>query len=149
MLAAASWEEACAISFRLRGKKLSRQTFGILRKIRQVDDLISRDLQARVFEGHPEVTFAMMNNGRAMLHNKRGSAGRQERLALLRPHFPEIDRNLSREILVHCGLGDGRDDVVDAYACLWTARRVVLGQAVRIPTDPQCDERGLFAVILA
>ena len=35
------------------------------------------------------------------------------------------------------------DDLNDAFAALWTARRILLGQAQRIPDEPDIDARGL------
>ncbi|TMG01274.1 MAG: DUF429 domain-containing protein [Chloroflexi bacterium] len=35
------------------------------------------------------------------------------------------------------------DDYVDALACAWTALCVARGNARRIPSEPELDERGL------
>jgi predicted RNase H-like nuclease len=44
----------------------------------------------------------------------------------------------------------GRDDIVDAMACLVTAQRIVGGRALTFPSDgPDLDERGLRMEILA
>ena len=45
--------------------------------------------------------------------------------------------------------GAGIDDLIDAYACLRTARRVAQGIEVRLPRAPELDERGLRAEIVA
>jgi Uncharacterized conserved protein len=61
-LAADSWADACALSraSALRGKAISKQTFAILPKIREIDDLLQTrtELRAVVREVHPEVSFA-------------------------------------------------------------------------------------------
>lgn len=60
-LAAATWEEACVISRRSAntGMGLSKQAFGILPKIREIDELLQdrRELRSRVYEVHPELCF--------------------------------------------------------------------------------------------
>lgn len=45
------------LSLKVQGKSLSRQAFEIISKIREVDDLMTPELQTRVFEVHPELSF--------------------------------------------------------------------------------------------
>jgi predicted RNase H-like nuclease len=139
MLEAATWEEACAIRERIDGLRCSRQTAGILPRVRAVDMRITRELQDHgVVEGHPEVVFAAMANLRGLHHPKRLPAGREERLALLRERFDDVDAGLAS---IAPGL---RGDAVDAYALLWTARRVLGGEAIRLPAGAvERDPRGL------
>jgi predicted RNase H-like nuclease len=40
-------------------------------------------------------------------------------------------------------------DIVDAHACLWTAQRVLSGEAVHFPRKTQFDSRGLRTEIIA
>ena len=59
--------------------------YAILDKIRQVDKLITPDLQERFREVHPEVAFCVLNR-RPLVHRKKTAEGQQERLAILRQH---------------------------------------------------------------
>jgi predicted RNase H-like nuclease len=43
----------------------------------------------------------------------------------------------------------GADDLLDACACAWSARRIAEGRAVRFPADPPQDARGLRMAIHA
>ena len=43
----------------------------------------------------------------------------------------------------------GRDDLMDAFAALWTAERVIGGNALVVPANPPVDEFGLRMEILA
>lgn len=54
---AKTYAEACAISLQAQGKSLSRQAFEIIPKIREVDNLMTPELQQWVLEVHPEVSF--------------------------------------------------------------------------------------------
>ena len=139
MLEAATWEEACRIRERIEGLRCSRQTAGILPRIRAVDRRITPELQEEgVVEGHPEVVFAAIANLRGLGHPKRQPAGREERMALLRERFDDVDAGLES---IPRGL---RGDAVDAYALLWTARRLRGGEAVRLPAGVvERDSRGL------
>jgi predicted RNase H-like nuclease len=59
------------------GKKISKQTWGILRKIKEVDAFLSADLsrQSWIKEVHPEVSFAQWNSGKPILDNKIPASG--------------------------------------------------------------------------
>ena len=149
MLNARTHSEACSLRELIDGKRCSRQAFEITTKIAEVDALMTRDLQSRIREGHPEISFAMMCGGSPMMHRKRSAAGRAARIAALRPHFPEIDITANGRRPA----GVGADDVLDAYAMLWTARRLDLGISRRLPgpevSHDQRDDKGLSAEMIA
>ena len=144
MLEAESYEEVCRARERVDGKRCSRQLFAILPKIREVDAGMTPPLQSTIREGHPEVSFAMMNCGRAMHHYKGTAEGRSERVSLLSRDFPEIESklaSLSRRSLA--------GDLVDAYALLWSARRLAARTNATLPNHAQSDQRGLRAEMVA
>lgn len=142
MLSARDHGEASRIRFALEGKRCSVQLAAILPKIRDVDSYLNPERQRYVREGHPEVTFAIMNAGQAMLHPKRRPAGREERIGLLRGHFPDVLTALAV-------FGRFEEDAVDAYAMLWSARRLVENASQTIPLAPDLDRRGLRMEIVA
>lgn len=136
-LQALTWEEACEITSQINGHRLSRQTFGILSKIRAVDECIrSTDLRQRLFEVHPEVSFASMN-GTPTLRPKKDARGHEERRALIAKHFgPEAFAS----VVVQLGERSvAADDIADAFAALWSAERILNGTAQRLPADPASD----------
>jgi predicted RNase H-like nuclease len=143
MLGAETWEEACQRRHEVEGKRCSRQTFGILPLIRAVDHRMNPELQRRVREGHPEVSFTVMT-GAPMAEYKGTPGGRRARLEVLRREFPDID-----ERIAEFGRPGALIDVLDAYAMLWTARRVRDGLATVLPDEVQYDARGLRAEIVA
>jgi predicted RNase H-like nuclease len=112
-LGAADHAAATAMNLRITGKGLSQQAFGIAQKIKQVDDAITPACQQWAFEVHPEVCFWALA-GRPMTHKKKIEAGRDERLALLRPVFPMIDRHLENR-----PPSVGKDDLLDAAVAAW------------------------------
>jgi predicted RNase H-like nuclease len=120
---------------------LSQQAFGIIPKIKQVDDAITPDCQQWAFEVHPEVCFWALNKRRPMTHNKKTRDGAAERIAVLRPIFPEIERDLAnRPPRV------GADDLLDAAAAAWTALRLHQRQAECV-CSAEVDEKGLAVTI--
>lgn len=142
MLTAHDWKDACRIRWEREGKKCSKQVAAILPKIREVDSTMTRDFQARIREGHPEVSFFMMNHERPVTSKKKTRQGKLDRLALLVPCFPDIEKNLQiqpRNLWV---------DILDAYACLWTATRIASSQSKSFPQDSVEDGVGLIMEIV-
>jgi len=140
-LRANSYAEASATNRLKTEKGLTQQAWGIASKIKQVDDAITPDCQQWAFEVHPEVCFWALNGQRAMAHNKKSKEGVAERLSLLSPIFPEIQRHLAAR-----PPNVGKDDLLDAAAAAWTALRHCRGDVGCVCT-PERDEKGLSAAI--
>jgi predicted RNase H-like nuclease len=118
---------------------MSRQAYGILPKIAEVDDLMTPRIQKRVFEVHPELSFMEMNRGQPMEVSKARAGGVLARMRLL------ADDGLIDGLEDLVGdLGKSRlEDVMDATAVAWTAERKIREEAVRVPERPERDVRGL------
>lgn len=141
-LQAASYQDACDTSFRAQNKKLSRQSWAIYPKIRELDDLLRTrpELNERVHEVHPEVTFAVWN-GTPIVEPKKKKAGFAIRHALVSGHFGP---DAFQTIRARYGRGDvADDDILDAFAALWTAERIQRAEARSLPEDPPHDSEGL------
>jgi predicted RNase H-like nuclease len=138
-----TYAEACGVSQKISGKRLSKQLYNILGKIREVDALQSPRLQQRLFEACPELSFAVMSSDVPMRHNKRTVEGRAERLVALREAgFGDVT-----PIVDAPPAGATRDDVLDALALAWTARRSVAGSERRL--GGEIDESGLRMEVIA
>jgi predicted RNase H-like nuclease len=129
----------------VRTHGLSRQAYGILPKIRQVDRIMSPALQHTVYEAHPELAF-MSLSGRPIMANKKTPAGREARLQALGRAVPSLHR--LRHALTHAASMFKRaqvagDDMIDASVLTWTAFRIATGNAHRVPARPGTDRRGL------
>jgi predicted RNase H-like nuclease len=83
MLQASSHAESSAIRRGIEEKGYSMQGFGIVPLVRSVDQVMTPELQTRIREGHPEVSFAAMA-GMPLQHPKLKAAGKLERIELLR-----------------------------------------------------------------
>ncbi|HEX6487341.1 MAG TPA: DUF429 domain-containing protein [Candidatus Dormibacteraeota bacterium] len=107
-----------------RGPHLSLQAYGMRRRIFEVE----RADDGRFREVHPEVTFAFLNE-RKPLAPKRTLAGITQRLALLE----------------HAGISPPpltvpADDLLDAVAVAWSARRIARSEHATLPGDPALGE---------
>ena len=141
-IACETYEEAVAATQAHSSKdcSLSKQAFGLFRKLREVDALMTPEGQARVREVHPELCFAHMNNDSPLLEGKKTPEGRALRIELLRTAGFEISDESVSKLAKH---GVGRDDVLDAYAACWTAGRIARGQATCLGEGSAPDARGL------
>jgi predicted RNase H-like nuclease len=142
VLIAGSYNEACQILLQIDGKKMSRQSWLITRKIREVDVWLRRApfLQTRVHEVHPEVCFYFLAGKRPLRNSKKSKEGQSERIALLEPIFSHW---LADALAQRKQLASAVDDVLDAFAALWTAERIWKGISQSIPADSPVDEIGL------
>lgn len=147
VMQATSHAEASAHRRRLEGKGLSIQAWGIIPKILEVDLLLRTDtaFQDIVFEVHPEICFQQLS-GRPMAFPKKRADGRNERLAMLRPLFGEAPIQAAAAL---GSSGAAMDDVLDAFAALWSARRIATGSATVLPLAPPRDAYGLPMRIVA
>lgn len=139
-LAHLAYAEASAENMRLTNKGISRQAFGLIPKIRQVDEWVCH-AGARVVEVHPELSFAELA-GAPLSTRKTTWAGAVERHRLLAGARIDLPHDLG-------GVGEqvAIDDVLDAAAAAWTAQRVAYGQARCLPDPPQSFSDGLAAAI--
>lgn len=132
-------------------KKIAKQIFHIFPKMREIDRLMTPELQSRVFEVHPELAFWAMNGGAPLPLPKKVKG---------QPHPPGLA--LRKKLLAEAGfpLGAlpafayraadaGADDLLDACACAWSARRIAEGRSLSFPADPPRDRRGLRMAINA
>jgi predicted RNase H-like nuclease len=142
----ATYGEALALARELSGKGMSRQAFGICAKIAEVNAVMSPSRQDQIVEVHPEVSFWRMAHRQPMQFPKKRPEGYAERLKLLAEAI-EVPA-ASREIERLC-IGPARaDDVFDALAVAWTARRAAEGRAQRFPAEPEIDADGLRVEIV-
>lgn len=138
---------ACAIARNTSEdlKAFAKQGFYILDKVAEVDAFLRghKDDAGRVFETHPELAFVLMNGGKDLKLAKKVKS---------RVNPPGLD--LRRGLLTSAGIpvdiaamkapkGAGDDDLIDALACLVTARRIHAGLARPHPAEPPCDDYGL------
>ncbi|MCX7013492.1 MAG: DUF429 domain-containing protein [Candidatus Sumerlaeota bacterium] len=142
VLAASSYQEASSLRREVEGKGLSVQTWAIVPKIREVDEALRREATIRtcVREVHPEVCFWRMAGQHAIKESKRSRAGQARRRDLLVERFGDV---VDRALADRGQLGCVENDVLDAFAALWTAQRIAEGVSEVLPSAPPKDQYGL------
>ncbi|MFN3690307.1 MAG: DUF429 domain-containing protein, partial [Fimbriimonadales bacterium] len=130
----------------LRSLGLCVQAYHLIPRIRELDALLTPELQVRVWESHPELSFMAMTDA-PMTHSKRTPQGQQARIDALRRVL-----NLDAEALLrlwHAQRKSGVriDDLLDACALAWSALRHTQGRAELCLGVPEHDARGLLMAI--
>lgn len=140
---AVTYAVAKAINKQLTGKGLPVQTWSIIPKIREVDELfeIHQASKGIIREIHPEVCFCGFN-GEPMRHNKKRAEGFKERLQILKPYHPDTAAIVSYALSNYRRKDVAKDDILDALAAAVTAFTGVQN-LVSIPQPPEFDDRGL------
>ncbi len=139
---ALGYVEASERSRSMLGKGISRQSFAIFPKVAEVNRLVTPQVQERVVEVHPEVSFWALAGHQPMLHPKKTQEGFEER----RNHLSEVFENVelpTRQKAEQIARPAKADDILDAIVAAWTALRFARGEADRMPTVPPTDARGL------
>ena len=126
----ADYQQACEVNRRLAGSGISRQAFNLREKIMQVDRWL-RQAPCPVVEVHPELSFGELA-GAPLAESKSTWAGAVRRRQLLAAEGIVLAGDLGL-----AGQQVGVDDVLDAVAVAWTARRVASGRARRLPAEPE------------
>ncbi len=110
----------------------------LMPKIREVATEVQSYLQRRVFEVHPELSFYQLNEDVPLTFSKHSVTGRNERRKILEHRFPSVDRLLDNR-----PKGTSEAHLLDAAACLWTARRIASRAVARLPENAEWDSEGL------
>lgn len=134
---------ASATNRALTGRGISRQAFALRRKIRQVEQWVQSSPGPVVVETHPELCFARLA-GAPLAVRKSTWAGARLRCELLSGAGIELPADLGT-----AGAQAGVDDVLDAGAAAWAARRLVRGAARAIPDPPETFSDGWPCAIWA
>jgi len=119
------------------GRGLSAQSYALREKIFEVDACVESD--PRIREVHPEISFTAL--AESPLRPKKTPSGFDQRARLLR----KSGIWLSPDAFELKGVG--ADDVLDAGAAAWSARRIANGAARSLPTALEVDERDRPAAV--
>lgn len=135
LLALRDYAEANRVACDLQKRGISKQAWAIVPKVAQVDRLLQRHrhLRGRVYEVHPEVSFAAWNEHEPLAASKHSKEGLAARRALAEAHFGELPP-LPKHV--------AENDLLDALAALWTAERILAGRARELG-DARSDLTGL------
>jgi len=134
MLEQPNYERASYVSKRLFGKSMSLQSWYLFPKIKDVQTII-HDAHINLYEIHPELSFRAMNHEEVILESKKSKEGFEIRNNLLRRHFESFDFESIRNLYPRKDVMD--NDILDAMAVLWSAKRIQANEASFLPKIPE------------
>ncbi len=121
------------------GIGLSKQSFNLFPKMRELDAILRKQPRCRIVEAHPELGFARLA-GAPVLEPKRKPEGRKRRLELLAANGMKDVADwldlLPRKLVAP-------DDVIDAACVCLAALRVANGRGECLPKRPPKDRFGI------
>jgi predicted RNase H-like nuclease len=137
----ATYAEASQVCRDLTGKGFSVQAWGLRRKIAEADTWRRRASSVvspvRLYEVHPELSFAVMA-GAPLADSKHTRAGLAARRELLAREGITLPPKVA---------GAAEDDLLDAAAVAWSARRIAAGLATILTSPSQrADDGGEIAI---
>lgn len=146
LLGEQDYDSAKALCHELAEWKPTLQSWGLVPKMREVDAFVEPgEVRERVWEIHPEVSFRVLL-GEGLTHSKHVPEGLQIRKALLEDPFAGA-WEMGREIIPKRYADD--HDLLDALAALWSAWRILRGEARFFPKPPfefdACGRRMVIA----
>ena len=143
-LAANTYREANRISREETGRGMTRQSFAILPKVREVDRLLRKSERARriVREVHPEICFWAFAGLSRLRNGKKTGRGFGERLALLKGFRPSVGEEFARMRPEFRCWDVADDDILDAMAAAITASADPAALKT-LPENPTLDAHGL------
>jgi predicted RNase H-like nuclease len=134
VLDAPDWAAANHTQRALGAGGISRQAWGLVPKLREVDAWLAGGarVRERVLETHPELLFAALAGGHPLIPGKKSREGRALRLALLEEVAPGAADAAGLRARAHPRSILAPDDILDAMVAGWAAslpaeRRLWLG----------------------
>lgn len=117
---------------------LDAVTMTMLPRYREVALEMSPYRQRVIYEGNPELSFYQLHRDTPLQRSKKIEEGREERRVIVEEKIRGSERYLD----------GGADDIfekhlLDAFALVWSARRVHGHAAKRVPKEPEWDSEGL------
>ncbi len=147
-----TYEKASEINRNILAKGISKQSYAIIPKIREIDEFLQANnkWKNRLLESHPEFCFAKLNDGLPILENKQTQQGAEIRIELLSEYYPE-----SYEVVEHfkriapASLSLKIDDVIDALVLAVTGIMGLNNGFISLPENPPKDSTGVIMQIVS
>ena len=143
VLDAKNYEEANKIN-KSKGMGLSKQSWNLVKKIKEVDEYIRNSNVTIIFESHPEIIFQIMKRDKITTKKKNDEGIIERRNLLEKNGFNKVflEKNLSARDSFY-----KKDDFIDACSLFWSANRAIAKTEVKIPNDIVLDSEGIIMQI--
>lgn len=145
-----SYEAAHLENKRSVDRGLSKQTWAIVPKIREVDAFLKSapESMAVIRESHPEVAFWGLNGRVPLKHSKKTAEGLQERIQILSRYDERIENIYQDSMKKYLRKEAASDDIIDALCLAITGQVMLRTEILTLPIAPETDEYGIPMQIL-
>jgi len=144
---AEDYATACRINARYTGSRITKQTWNICPKIREVDTFLRQhnNWQTRFYESHPEVAFYALNRQQPLSTRKKSDEGQEQRLALLLQEIEPARQLFTTAMQDYPRNRLQADDILDAMVLAVMASRTERddNNLVSLPELVERDRYGL------
>ncbi|HEV1995775.1 MAG TPA: DUF429 domain-containing protein [Candidatus Acidoferrum sp.] len=125
---------------KFRGKGAGWPVWGIVRKLKEVDEIMTPDLQKRIHEFHPEL--AWWRAAGRVLDSKHQKSGLSQRTEIVGSYISGLNEALEWERRL--GRAAAIDDILDALIGIPVAANALNEKTFRVPhQSTESDTRGL------
>lgn len=130
----------------ITGKKITKQTWNIVPKIREVNNLLDhKPVYSRIFyEAHPETFFFRFNNDKPLNFKKKTPGGRIERLEILEQLYSKAGDIYNEIVMSTLRKNVNYDDVLDALVLALGCKIIYPDNMQAIPAKLKPDDKGVL-----
>ena len=148
-LNAADYAGANAINMEIMGKGLSKQSYAICDKIKEVDDFLQDNpiWKNKLLESHPEYGFMVLNYGKPIIKNKKTQEGMNARISTIRSYAVNSGQ-LIKDSSSDSTIKNRIDDILDAVCLSIIGFLGATNGFLSIPDVPLIDSKGLKMQII-
>jgi hypothetical protein len=137
-----NYESASRLNFEKTQKKISKQSWYLFNKIKQIQIVKREHVGFSFYEVHPELSFMAMNDMRVIVEPKKTPEGQAMRRTMIKSFFPSFNFDLVRQKFKRTDVAD--DDILDAMAVLWSTQRIVDKMAEFVPKKSSFFEPRIY-----
>jgi predicted RNase H-like nuclease len=139
------YNSSSIINYKNTGRRLAKQSWGIIPKIKELDEFLSNNVSARsvIKESHPEVGFWAINHYSPMRNAKKKNEGLIERINVLRHYFESVDEIYQAAINKYPRSQLAKDDILDAICLMVNGVLGIKFESATLPSTPPSDNIGL------
>lgn len=139
------YKKASETNNRIMSKKLSKQSFAIIPKIREIDKFLQthNEWKNRIAESHPEYCFSLLNGNVPVYENKQTPEGGKRRLEILCRYYPHSHEVVELFKRTYPTLSRKTDDVLDALVLALIGAIGLDAGFTSIPEFPMHDPKGI------
>ncbi len=140
---AADYPQACVLNREITGVGISKQTWNIVPKIKEIDLYLLNHQDFTIREVHPELCLYYLNHHQCPKDKKKTASGQSTRLSILSRYYQSIEEafNLARETYRRSDVQN--DDIIDAMIIAVSAKASTLYGESRFLGSAHVDAHGI------